>query len=210
MSACTVSPRSFNDRSPGALRVATADAKRNSARFRTVHAVVVMRRHAASHARLRGVRRLSIRPRTVHWEEPPMATPLTLNLSLNGEMRTVSVEDNTEPLLYVLRNQLGQRGPKFGCGVSQCGACTVIVNGRTTRSCVTQIMNVESGSEITTLDGLGTSASPHPLQHAFIDQQAAQCAYCMNGMIMGAYGWLNARFGAGNRAVPTDDEVKNF
>ena len=139
-----------------------------------------------------------------------MANPLSLNLSVNGEPRTVSVEDDTEPLLYVLRNQLGQRGPKFGCGVSQCGACTVIVDGRTIRSCVTQLRNVESGSEITTLDGLGTSANPHPLPQSFIDQQAAQCAYCMNGMIMGAYGWLTARIGAGNPAVPTDDEVKNF
>ena len=139
-----------------------------------------------------------------------MANPLSLNLSLNGEARTVSVEDDTEPLLYVLRNQLGQRGPKFGCGVSLCGGCTVIVNGRTTRCCETQLRNVESGSEITTLDGLGTSANPHPLQQAFMDQQAAQCAYCMNGMIMGAYGWLTARVGAGNHDVPTDDEVKNF
>ena len=139
-----------------------------------------------------------------------MAIPLSLNLSLNGEARTVSVEDDTEPLLYVLRNQLGQRGPRFGCGVSQCGACTVILNGSTTRSCVTQLRNVGSGSQITTLDGLGTSASPHPLPQAFIDQQAAQCAYCMNGMIMGAFGWLSARVGAGNHEVPTDDEVKNF
>jgi len=75
---------------------------------------------------------------------------------------------------------------------------------------VTQLRNVENASEITTLDGLGGGANPHPLQQSFIDQQAAQCAYCMNGMIMGAYGWLTARFAAGNRVVPTDDEVKNF
>ena len=139
-----------------------------------------------------------------------MATPLSLNLSINGTLRTVSVADDTEPLLYVLRNQLGQRGPKFGCGVAQCGSCTVLVNGTITRSCVTPISGLASGAEVTTLDGLGSLAQPHPLQQSFIDQQAAQCAGCMNGMIMGALGWLQARFSSGNRTVPTDDEVKNF
>jgi nicotinate dehydrogenase subunit A len=139
-----------------------------------------------------------------------MPTSISLNLSINGQPRTVSVPDNTEPLLYILRNQLGQMGPKFGCGVAQCGACTVLVNGTITQSCVTQIRSVANGAQVTTLDGLGSAAAPHPLQQAFIDQQAAQCAYCMNGMIMGAYGWLSARFSDGNRAVPSDDEVKNF
>jgi len=133
-----------------------------------------------------------------------------VNLSINGQLRTASVADDTEPLLYVLRNHLGQYGPKFGCGVAQCGACTVLVNGTITRSCVIQIRNVASGAEVTTLDGLGSADQPHPLQQAFIDEQAAQCAYCMNGMIVGALGWLRARFSAGNHSVPTDDEVKNF
>jgi nicotinate dehydrogenase subunit A len=139
-----------------------------------------------------------------------MPNSISLNLSVNGQPHTVSVPDDTQPLLYILRNQLGEMGPKFGCGVSQCGACTVLVNGTITRSCVTQIRNVANGAQVTTLDGLGSAAAPHPLQQAFIDQQAGQCAYCMNAMIMGAHGWLNARFSAGNRAVPTDDEVKNF
>jgi len=139
-----------------------------------------------------------------------MATGISLNLSVNGQLRTVTSPDDTQPLLYILRNQLGELGPRFGCGVAQCGACTVLVNGTITRSCVTQIKNVANGAQVTTLEGLGSSAAPHPLQKAFIDGQAGQCAYCMNGMIMGAYGWLNARFSAGNHAVPSDDEVKNF
>jgi nicotinate dehydrogenase subunit A len=139
-----------------------------------------------------------------------MPTSISLNLSVNGRPRTVSVPDDTEPLLYILRNQLGQIGPKFGCDLAQCGACTVLVNGTITRSCVTQIRNVANGAQVTTLDGLASAAVPNPLQQAFIDEQAGQCAYCINGMIMGAYGWLSARFSAGNRTVPSDDEVKNF
>ena len=133
-----------------------------------------------------------------------------LNLSVNGQARSVSVPDDTEPLLFVLRNQLGQLGPKFGCGIAQCGACTVLVNGTITRSCTTMVRAVADGAQVATLDGLGTAAEPHPLQRAFIDQQAGQCAFCLNGMIMGALGWLQGRFAAGNRAVPSDDEVKQF
>ena len=139
-----------------------------------------------------------------------MPTSISLNLSVNGQLRTVTSPDDTQPLLYILRNQLGELGPKFGCGVAQCGACTVLVNGAITRSCVTQIKNVANGAQVMTLEGLGSSAAPHPLQKAFIDEQAGQCAYCMNGMIMGAFGWLNARFASGNHSVPSDDEVKNF
>jgi nicotinate dehydrogenase subunit A len=98
-----------------------------------------------------------------------MPTSINLNLSVNGQPRTVSVPDNTEPLLYILRNQLGQMGPKFGCGVAQCGACTVLVNGTITRSCVTQIRSVANGAQVTTLEGLGSAAAPHPLQQAFLD-----------------------------------------
>jgi nicotinate dehydrogenase subunit A len=139
-----------------------------------------------------------------------MPTPLQRTLTLNGVSVAVSTPDDTEPLLFVLRNQLDQHGPKFGCGVAQCGACTVLVNGVITRSCVTQLKNVADGAQITTLDGIGTQDDPHPLQRAFIDQQAGQCAYCINGMVMGALGWLQERFASGNRAVPSDGEVRLF
>lgn len=139
-----------------------------------------------------------------------MATPLTRTLTLNGRSRTVSVEDDAEQLLYVLRNRLGQVGPKFGCGVAQCGACTVLVDGEITRSCVRPLRNVPEGASVTTLDGLGTEREPHPLQAAFIDQQAGQCSYCVNGILMGAYGWLQQRKAVGNTAVPTEEEVAEF
>jgi nicotinate dehydrogenase subunit A len=134
----------------------------------------------------------------------------THSLSIDGKPQTVSVKDDTEPLLYVLRNQLGEKGPKFGCGVSQCGACTVLVNGAIKRSCVTQMNALADGANVTTLDGLGSAAKPHPLQRAFIEQQAGQCAYCGNAMIMGALGFLQGRIAAGNRAVPSEDEIKQF
>jgi aerobic-type carbon monoxide dehydrogenase small subunit (CoxS/CutS family) len=137
-----------------------------------------------------------------------MAT--THNLSVNGTTQTVLVDDDTEPLLYVLRNQLGLKGPKFGCGVAQCGACTVLVDGTITRSCVKQMNTLHAGAKVTTLDGLGNAEKPHPLQHAFIAQQAGQCAYCGNAMIMGALGFLQGRIAAGNRSVPTEDEIKQF
>ncbi len=139
-----------------------------------------------------------------------MSDPLTLELSINGTKQSVSVADSNEPLLYVLRNQLGQHGPKFGCGVQQCGACTVLVNGEVIRSCVKKIDDLSSGAAVTTLDGLGTPENPHPLQRAFVDQQAAQCGYCINGIMLGALAWLRSRFKAGNRAVPTDNEIKQF
>jgi nicotinate dehydrogenase subunit A len=139
-----------------------------------------------------------------------MPTSLNRTLTLNGASVSVSIPDDTEPLLFVLRNQLHQRGPKFGCGVAQCGACTVLVDGVITRSCVTQLKAVADGAQVTTLEGIGTADAPHPLQRAFIEQQAGQCAYCLNGMLMGALGWLQGRFAAGNRAVPSAEEVKQF
>ena len=143
-----------------------------------------------------------------------MATPLTLNLTVNGAAVTVTVADGTEPLLYVLRNQVGTQGVKFGCGVAQCGACTVILNGVTTRSCITPLnTKVPDGSQVTTLEGLGQPNSPNGLQgiqKAFYDNQAGQCAYCASGIIMGSYNWLLGRRAAGNTAIPTDDEVKDF
>ena len=112
-----------------------------------------------------------------------------MTLKVNGQSRNVDVDPAT-PLLYVLGEELGLNGPKFGCGLSQCGACTVIVNGRATRSCVTAVKTVE-GSEITTLEGIGTIEKPHPLQKAFIEEQAAQCGFCTNGVIMTAKAFLD-------------------
>jgi nicotinate dehydrogenase subunit A len=103
------------------------------------------------------------------------------NLTINGVRRNVTSSPDT-PLLYVLRDELGQLGPKFGCGLAQCGACTVIVDGRAVRSCVTPISAVKGN--VRTLDGLGTAERPHPVQKAFIEEQAAACGYCANGWIM--------------------------
>lgn len=139
-----------------------------------------------------------------------MPTPLSRTLSLNGTDRTVTVDDDAEDLLYVLRDRLGQHGPKFGCGVAQCGACTVLVDGEITRSCVTALRTVREGARVETLDGLDAQGSLHPLQRAFLEQQAGQCAYCVNGMIMGALGWLRQRKASGNTAVPPDAEIKAF
>lgn len=139
-----------------------------------------------------------------------MPTPLTRTLVVNGETRTVTVADDGEQLLYILRNQLDQRGPKFGCGVSQCGACSVLVDGQVRRSCQTPLRTVPDGSSVTTLDGLGSNGSPHPLQRAFIDQQAAQCAYCVNGIVMGTASWLQQRKDSGDISVPSREEVAAF
>ena len=142
-----------------------------------------------------------------------MATPLILNLYVNNQFTTVTVADGTEPLLYVLRNQVGTKSVKFGCGVAQCGACTVIIDGVTKRSCVTPLNTVADGAQVTTLEGLGQPNNPnrlHGIQKAFVDNQAGQCAYCAAGIIMGSYNWLQGRRNAGNTAIPSDDEVKNF
>ena len=111
-------------------------------------------------------------------------------LKVNGAAREVSVDADT-PLLYVLRNDLELNGPKFGCGLAQCGACTVLVNGEAVRSCVTPVGGL-GGAAITTLEGLGTLDRPHPLQRAFIGEQAAQCGYCINGWIMTAAALLES------------------
>jgi nicotinate dehydrogenase subunit A len=106
------------------------------------------------------------------------------NLQVNGRARAVEA-DADSPLLYVLRDQLELRGPKFGCGLGQCGACTVHMDGQAVRSCVMPVSAVKN-AKIVTLEGLGSSARPSPLQKAFIDEQAAQCGYCINGMVMQA------------------------
>jgi nicotinate dehydrogenase subunit A len=122
-------------------------------------------------------------------------------LKVNGRAQEVAVPDDT-PLLYVLRNDLKLNGPKYGCGLSQCGACTVLVDGQAVRSCVTPVGSV-TGQDITTLEGLGTLEKPSNLQQAFIDEQAAQCGYCMNGMIMSAQALLH------KTPKPTEAQVRS-
>jgi nicotinate dehydrogenase subunit A len=127
-------------------------------------------------------------------------TFMAVSLKVNGTTRSVPAEPDT-PLLYVLRNDLQLNGAKFGCGLAQCGACTVLVDGRPVRSCITEIGSLGS-SEITTLEGLGTVAKPHPLQRAFMEEQAAQCGYCINGMIMSAKALLDVN------PRPTEAQVR--
>ena len=109
---------------------------------------------------------------------------MTVTIRVNGARRAVPADPDA-PLLYVLRNDLALNAAKFGCGLAQCGACTVLVDGIAVRSCITPVGGLES-SEVTTLEGIGTVDKPHPLQKAFMDEQAAQCGYCINGMIMSA------------------------
>jgi nicotinate dehydrogenase subunit A len=113
-----------------------------------------------------------------------------LTITVNGSDHQVKA-DPAAPLLYVLRNEIGLQGVRFGCGLSECGACTVQLDGKAIRSCVTAA-SAAAGKHVTTLEGLGTPAKPHPLQKAFIDQQAAQCGYCIPGMIMEAEALLRA------------------
>ena len=113
----------------------------------------------------------------------------TFNLRVNGQNHKVDVDAGT-PLLYVLSDDLALRGPKFGCGLGQCGSCTVIVNGQAVRSCVTPVESVGT-SEVITLESLGTPEKPHPIQKAFIDEQAMQCGFCINGVIMTAKAFLD-------------------
>jgi nicotinate dehydrogenase subunit A len=117
-----------------------------------------------------------------------MATSIALNV--NGHAAQVTADDPNMPLLYALRNDLGLRGPRFGCGLGQCGACTVHIDGSAVRSCLTPLSSV-GNRQIVTLEGLGTTKSPHPMQQAFIDEQAVQCGYCINGMIMEAVAFLS-------------------
>jgi nicotinate dehydrogenase subunit A len=114
---------------------------------------------------------------------------MTVSLKVNGAMRSVLAEPDA-PLLYVLRNDLELSGAKFGCGLAQCGAGTVLVDGKPVRSCITAVGSV-APSEVTTLEGLGAAAKPHPLQQAFMVAQAAQCGYCISGMIMSAKALLD-------------------
>jgi nicotinate dehydrogenase subunit A len=113
----------------------------------------------------------------------------TIALRVNGRSHTLDVDPAT-PLLYILSDDLALNGPKFGCGLGQCGACAVIVRGRAVRSCVTPVSSV-NGAEVTTLEGLGTPEKPHPIQQAFIDEQAAQCGFCVSGVIVTAKAFLD-------------------
>lgn len=124
----------------------------------------------------------------------------TISLQVNGQPVEVSAMPDT-PLLLILRNDLCLNGPKYGCGLGECGACTVIIDGVAARSCV--IPYGAAGRNITTLEGLGSKAAPHPVQQAFIDEQAAQCGYCMNGMIMTAKALLD------RIPEPSDEQIRN-
>jgi len=124
----------------------------------------------------------------------------TISLRVNGQARTVDVEP-TAPLLYVLRNDLELRGPRFGCGLGQCGACTVLVKGAAVRSCVTPVSSVQ-GVEITTLEGLASNGRLHPLQQAWIDEQVPACGYCQNSQILTAKALLD------RTPDPTDAQIR--
>jgi aerobic-type carbon monoxide dehydrogenase small subunit (CoxS/CutS family) len=124
---------------------------------------------------------------------------VSLTLIVNGKSHTVDVDPST-PLLYVLRNDLGLQGPRFGCGLGQCGLCTVILNGVATRSCIVPVSRVKSG--ITTLEGLAKDGKLHPIQQAWIDEQVPQCGFCQNGQIMTAKALLD------KNPNPTDAEIR--
>jgi nicotinate dehydrogenase subunit A len=126
---------------------------------------------------------------------------MSQRITVNGESYAVAATPET-PLLYVLRNDLGLNGPKFGCGLGQCGACAAMVGGKLARTCSIALRDV-GDDHVVTLEGLGTSQKPHPLQKAFIEEQAAQCAYCSNGMIMAAKALLD------RNPDPSEDDIKD-
>jgi nicotinate dehydrogenase subunit A len=127
---------------------------------------------------------------------------MQLTLHVNGKAQVIEVDDPGMPLLYALRDDLGLNNPRFGCGLGQCGACTVHVDGRAVRSCVTPAV-AAAGRQITTLAGLGTPERPHPVQAAWIEEQVNQCAYCINGWIMTAAELL------AHNPHPTETEIKD-
>src|ERR1700760_1503103 len=122
-----------------------------------------------------------------------------VELKVNGRSHTLDIEPAT-PLLYILRNDIGLRGPRFGCGLGQCGACTVIINGSAVRSCITPVSAVKG--EVTTLEGLSSNGKLHPLQQAWIDEQVPQCGFCQNGQIMTAKAMLD------KIPHPTDAQIR--
>ena len=126
---------------------------------------------------------------------------MKLTLNVNGKPASISTDDPQMPLLYALRDDLGLHGPRFGCGLGQCGACTVHLDGKAERSCQVPVSEA-AGKKVVTLEGLGTLAKPHPLQQAFIDEQAVQCGYCINGMIMQAAALLRTT------KNPTEQQIR--
>src|SRR3954452_7091869 len=124
---------------------------------------------------------------------------MSINLRVNGKALTLDVDPAT-PLLYILRNDLDLQGPRFGCGLGQCGACTVIINGAAVRSCITPVSSVKA--EVTTLEGLSQNGTLHPLQQAWIDEQVPQCGYCQNGQILTAKALLD------RTPNPTDAQIR--
>jgi len=125
---------------------------------------------------------------------------MSQTLNVNGADHTIDA-DPESMLLYALRDDLGLHGPKFGCGLAECGACTVLIDGQAVRSCITPLSSIAATSAITTLEGLGGIDDPHPVQQAFIDEQAVQCGYCINGMIMVATAFLK------ENPQPSRDEI---
>jgi nicotinate dehydrogenase subunit A len=128
--------------------------------------------------------------------------PSSVPLNVNGRATAVEVDDPDMPLLYALRNNLGLHGPRFGCGLGQCGSCTVHIDGEAVRSCVTPLSAIGPGQRIVTLEGLGSPENPHRVQKAFMDEQAVQCGYCINGMIMQAAAFL------AKSSKPTEAEIR--
>ena len=126
---------------------------------------------------------------------------MKLTLNVNGKPASISTDDPKMPLLYALRDDLGLHGPRFGCGLGQCGACTVHLDGKAVRSCLVPV-SAAAGKKVVTLEGLGTAAKPHPLQQAFVDEQAVQCGYCINGMIMQAAALLQTT------KNPTEEQIR--
>ena len=125
-----------------------------------------------------------------------------INLDVNGKAHEIDVDDPDMPLLYALRNELGLNNPHFGCGLAQCGACTVHIDGQPVRSCITAVSTVGKG-KVVTLAGLGTAEKPHPVQRAFVEEQVPQCGYCLNGWIMTAAALLD------QNKKPTDAEIRD-
>jgi nicotinate dehydrogenase subunit A len=138
-------------------------------------------------------------PEASIFREEHMATKV---LSVNGERVRIRIDDPDMPLLYALRDNLALKGPRFGCGLAQCGACTVHVDGKAVRSCVTPLSSLKSKQKVVTLEGLGTPQRPHPVQAAFIAEQAVQCGYCINGMIMESAAFL------ASKKNPTEAQIK--
>lgn len=124
-----------------------------------------------------------------------------IDLTINGAAKRITAEPET-PLLYILRNDLCLNGPKYGCGLGECGACAVLIDDHAARSCTVPV-GALAGTSVVTLEGLGTSAAPHPVQAAFIENQAAQCGYCLNGMIIAVVALLK------HNASPSENDIRN-